>query len=195
MLWSIWSFVFQFCEMKRGSRVSRQFLHINRVCLNATHLPLQISQECPTENSLSEKTIILLVAWLFHWISPAYEKRHLKSRIDYYALSTLRGGIWKQRFDSETTITGHLGFVLEENAVKKITWLSWVRAVGLAVQIKLCFRNPWVLICTTTSSGGLEITQNSNCMYRNGFFITFVLNVCFFSYNFYVTRISTSCFS
>ena len=42
------------------------------------------------------------------------------------------GEIWKRKFHSENasnvfnpTITGHLGFVFEENSGREITWLSW----------------------------------------------------------------------
>ena len=73
-------------------------------------------------------------------------QRKFNSRLHY------NGGIWKRRFHFENvsnvsvhttqkefinaTITGQFGFVLEENSVRKITWLSW----------RHCFREGSVFI-------------------------------------------------
>jgi len=64
------------------------------------------------------------------------------------------GGIWKRRFHSETrqmffvhstpeelknaTITGHFGFVFEENSIREITWLPWLHRFRKG-QFSKCF--------------------------------------------------------
>ena len=70
-----------------------------------------------------------------------YDRHQICDRVTFNAHSTLGEGIWKRRFHSKThhaffvltspdkfknaTSTGHFGFVLEENTVREITWLSW----------------------------------------------------------------------